>query len=420
MKSISHLDERGNVAVITGLSLAILTGSAGMATIYVQSMNAEEAVQHSLDAAVLAATAMTTGTPDGRRISMAKKVFEFNLEEATKKGEVVFVVTEKPEFLVNQTEVTGRAKGRVENTLGAALGITEMNISASATAKKMSSDPLCILALNNSQPASIQLYGNAQINAHDCPMQANSKNGQGLKLTGSKSSASASMIGVTGGYSGENWTPKPTTGTEPVDDPYASLPVPEPDGCMAVSGKLTSKSFTLDPGTYCGGLNIGAGATVTLNPGIYVMRDGALAVGSGASVSGTEVMFAFVGANSVLDMRADSTVTLTSPSTGTYKNMQFMSDRDVSDSKANEEWTSILSGATLEYDGVMYLPEQQIWASGTGHDIVIKANSPSLAIVADSIWAQGNVRYDITQKDKRGIGGVQKTPGIAYGAMLAD
>jgi hypothetical protein len=68
----------------------------------------------------------------------------------------------------------------------------------------------------------------------------------------------------------------------------------------------------------------------------------------------------------------------------------------------------------------MYLPEQQIWASGTGHDIVIKANSPSLAMVADRIWAQGNVRYDITQKDKRGIGGVQKTPGIAYGAMLAD
>jgi hypothetical protein len=96
-----------------------------------------------------------------------------------------------------------------------------------------------------------------------------------------------------------------------------------------------------------------------------------------------------------------------------------MSDRDVSHSKFEQEWTTIFSGATLDYDGVMYLPEQQFWVSGTGHDVIISANSPSLAIVVEKIWAQGNVVLEITQEDRRGIGKVAQAPGFGFGAMLA-
>ena len=413
-------DDRGSIAVISGLSVAVLAGIAGAATIYLQGLNAKEKVQASLDAAVLAATATSTGSSDSRRIEIAKAVFNQNIKEAFKGTDAEFTVSESPSFLVNQTEVSGSSSGKVKNTLGAALGISELEILVKARADKMQSDPLCILALNRTEPAAIQIYGNAHLNAHDCPVQANSSSGDGMRLYGNQSSATASQFGVTGNFSGTSWTPKPLIGTEPVSDPYASLPVPEPGTCADVAIKLKSTSFTLNPGTYCGGLNIGSGASVTLSPGIYIIKDGQFKVGSGATVTGEDVMIALVGADSYLYLNSNSATTLTSPQEGTYKNIQFMSDRDVSNSNSNEEWTTILGGATLDYDGVMYLPEQQVWASGTGHDIIIRANSPSLSIVADMVWAQGNVVFDVTQTDRRGIGEVAQAPGFAFGAKLSQ
>lgn len=421
MKSASlHRDQRGNVAVITCLSAAILTGIAGLSTIYVQSLGAKTIVQASLDAAVLAATAMPRGTHDKMRAATAKHVFDFNLQNGLKGASADIVVTENVSFSVNLTEVTGIAKGRVTNSLGAALNITEVNFQVGAQARKMTSEPLCILALNPTDAAAIEIYGNAAVNANDCTAQANSTSDEALKLYGNKSAASAKKFGVSGNFSGSSWKPQPTPGTEPVSDPYIDLPVPTPGSCTNVSGKLSQSSFTLDPGTYCGGLNIGAGASVKLNPGVYIMKDGTFSVGSGASVSGDEVLIALVGANSFLELKASSKTTLTSPMTGIYKNIQFMSDRDLSLSKFEQEWTTILSGATLDYDGVMYLPEQQIWASGTGHDIIIQANSPSLALVVNKIWAQGNVVIEVTQENPRGLEDVAMAPGFGYGAMLTD
>ena len=166
-----------------------------------------------------------------------------------------------------------------------------------------------------------------------------------------------------------NITPAPIRGTEPVSDPYAFLPVPEPSSCLMTNAVIKS-SQSLNPGTYCGGLNV------------------------------------------------DSSAKLTSPVSGTYKNMQFMPDRDLSGSKFNAEWSQIFSGATLEYDGAMYLPEQNFWVSGTAHEAVIKAYSPAFALVADTVWIQGNARIEIRQEDRRDIGEVSGKTGFAYSAKL--
>ncbi len=412
-------DTHGSIAVIAALSLAVLTGAAGLATIYVQGQNTKTALQASLDAAVLAGTAMQTGTPDGQRIKVAKKAFKFNLKKMTENQSAEINISKDTEFFVTKTVVTGKAHAKVRNSLGAALGITEMAVETNATAKKMSSDPLCILALDATQPSTIEIYGNAHLNAPDCAVQANSSNGEGMKLQGAKSSATASQFGVTGNYSGTNWSPKPVIGSEPVLDPYADLPVPAAGTCVDAANIPKGGTFTLNPGTYCGGLKIGSGAVVTLTPGIYIVKDGQFTVSSGAAVNGEDVLIALVGANSHLNILADAKVKLSSPRDGVYKNIQFMSDRDLSKSKFGEEWSTIFSGATLAYDGVMYLPEQHLWVSGTGHDVVINANSPSLAMVVNKLWAQGNVVLAVTQQNLRGIVDVAHAPGFGYGAMLS-
>jgi hypothetical protein len=293
-----------------------------------------------------------------------------------------------------------------------------VTVEVDAKAAKRMSDPVCMLAMNATEENSVYAYGNAEIDASNCSIQANSNSGEGLSIQGIKTSIKAKMIGTTGGYKGSNFSPKPMTDVAPVPDPYSELPVPEPGTCIDAAAKLQKATATLDPGTYCGGLTIKSGATVTLNPGNYIMKDGPFAVNSGAVVRGSDVLIALVGKDSVLYLQSDANVKLSSPSSGTYKNIQFMSDRDLSQSKFEEEWTTILSGARLEYDGVAYLPEQQFWVSGTGHDAVVIGSSPSMILLADTVWAQGNARMEFTREDKRGIGEDPARTGFTYGAML--
>jgi hypothetical protein len=413
----------GNVAIITAVAMTALTGISGAAILHFQGLEQKTAIQAALDSGVLSGTALGYSSSDADRIAAAEAAFYANVE----KGEFVppedsarFIAEGnlKPAFSVQNARVSGTAIARVENGLGVALGITKLEVKVNATAAKRMSDPVCVLALNEDQPAAIEVYGNAELNVNGCAVQANSVDGEGLKLYGNKSSASAKQFGVTGNFVGENWSPRPITGTDPVSDPFASLPVPEPESCTDQKSKMQSSNFVLSPGTFCGGLNIKGGAKVVLTPGIYIMQDGQFAVNSGAEVTGENVMIALVGKDSYLNLLSDASVKLTSPVTGTYTNIQFMSDRDLSQSKFEQEWSTVLSGATLEYDGVMYLPEQQFWVSGTAQKAVIKGSSPSMVMLTDKIWAQGNAVFELTRENKRGIGSVADIGGFAYGARL--
>ena len=44
--------------------------------------------------------------------------------------------------------------------------------------------------------------------------------------------------------------------------------------------------MTINPGVYCNGISVHAGATLTLNPGIYYLDQGSLSVNGGATLTG--------------------------------------------------------------------------------------------------------------------------------------
>lgn len=408
----------GGVAVTSALSAVAITGAAGLATLYIQMVDAETVVQSSLDAAVLGATAMPYSTKADARIAMAAAIYKQNVQGAAGAGQASFDATSNPTFTVLNANVSGSATASVNNTLAVALGISTLKTVVSSAAVRQQSNPICVLTLSRSQPSTVEIYGNATLAADGCAVLSNSSNGTGIKIYGTKSSASASQFGVNGGYSGDTWTPQPITAVSRVEDPFADVPFPTPEPCMNVSSRLGQGSYTLNPGTYCGGLRLGAHANVTLNPGVYTMLDGTLSIGSGAKVQGEEVMIAFGGRDSYLHALSGAEMNLTSPRTGTYKNMQFMSDRDLSQSKFNQEWATILGGAKLKYDGVMYLPEQQVWMSGKDHDIIIDANSPTLGLVVDKLWVQGNAFLSVSQLNKRNIDGLIGPVYFEHGAVL--
>jgi Putative Flp pilus-assembly TadE/G-like len=407
-------NESGSIAIMSAVSATVVAGVVGVAILFNQGTWAHEQLQGSLDAAVLAATALPASASKNERINIAAITFDLNMQKSGLAHSADFNVTVAPKFVIEKTQVSALTKGTVANGFGAVIGITDLIVVASATAVKTLSEPVCVLALNEKQPASIEAYGTAKFNAQ-CAVQANSNHGAGLKIYGN-ATAMAAAFGVTGGYSGSAWSPQPVEGTSVIMDPYASLPVPTAGPCMSVD-KFIKTDVTLEPGTYCGGINVKTGAHITLNPGVYIMKDGQFAVNSGSSVNGKDVMIALVGTDSYLSLLSQSATMLTSPRNGIYKNIQFMSDRDLSTSQHNKEWTTILGGATLDFDGVMYLPEQQIWASGAGGKVIINANSPTMAIVADKIWAQGNVVYEITNDDRRNMD-MAHNISFEYGARL--
>lgn len=412
-------NERGNIAILTAISAALLSGVVGTAILMNQGNDTYELLQISLDDAVLAGTSLAYGAKDEERIKAAEVMFDQQVAgRLDGVGRSFYTAqTNGPQFTVSNNRVSGSARAVVNNSMGAAVGVTHIDEVVVAKAEKMDSSPVCVLTLNSKNESNFYVYGNASFDA-DCAVHANSDSSRAASISGNKSTVTASMFGVTGGATGSGWSVEPITGSDPVSDPYTKLPVPVAGNCLYNDLKIQNTNVTLNPGTYCGGLTVLAGGSVTLNSGEYIFLDGQLQLGSGAQINGDKVLIGLIGANSYLFMGSNSAMKLTSPIAGTYKNIQFMSDRDLSRSKFQQEWTTILSGASLEFDGAMYLPEQQLWISGTDHESIFKAYSPSLAVVVDTMWNQGNAKMEVRQADRRNIGPVDGVVTFNFGSRL--
>jgi len=77
-------------------------------------------------------------------------------------------------------------------------------------------------------------------------------------------------------------------------DPLGAITAPTYSGCdhTNYSWSNLTPAQTINPGVYCGGINIGSG-TVTFNPGNYFLNGGGLKLqgGSNATVTGNGVFF---------------------------------------------------------------------------------------------------------------------------------
>jgi hypothetical protein len=171
---------------------------------------------------------------------------------------------------------------------------------------------------------------------------------------------------------------------------------------------VVTENTTLKPGTYCGGINItGKSLVVRLEPGIYVMVDGSLLVNGNARLEGEQVLIAFTGTDATLRIWGGSSVELTSPTSGVYKNVQFFQDRF--DPRGRGMWVSNggnggpndeTDTSKLRFDGAAYFPTQNFWVYGAAD---VDMNSPGVVLVADKIWFQGAATIDVTQLNSRDL-----------------
>ncbi|MGF1543754.1 MAG: hypothetical protein ACFB00_04510 [Parvularculaceae bacterium] len=116
---------------------------------------------------------------------------------------------------------------------------------------------------------------------------------------------------------------------------------------------------TLNPGVYCGGLTVAPNAFVTLNPGVYVMKNGPLFVELGGRLEGDGVGFYLTGTDAVFLFSADSKISLGAPTTGPLAGLLFFEDRAAPLGRRH----AIFSDDARRLLGTFYLPRGELAVS---------------------------------------------------------
>jgi len=242
---------------------------------------------------------------------------------------------------------------------------------------------VCMIGLDQSADMTLSLNNASRITADECSIFSNSTNAAGTNIH-VRAAVKADMVCVSGGMVGNaaQVDGEVVTDCPPLDDPLAGRPKPFDNSLYAtvdlIAGGLMSESersaeccdhfatvvntgddVILSPGVYCGGITVNGGRA-TLNPGVYVMKDGSLTVINGGQLSGQYTGFFLTGALSAINLDTDSTITLTAPKDGVMTGMLFFEEPDAPVSTYHE----ISSDDARRMVGTIYLPNSKLRIAG--------------------------------------------------------
>ncbi len=115
---------------------------------------------------------------------------------------------------------------------------------------------------------------------------------------------------------------------------------------------------------YCGGLRVGGATELSLEPGIYVIKDGPLKVNAGASITGTGVTILLTGTDSHADFLGSASVHLSAPMSGPTEGLVIASGREepILDTKVG-------GGVEMDIEGTVYLPTHNLSYGGNSESL---------------------------------------------------
>jgi len=240
------------------------------------------------------------------------------------------------------------------------------SIKAEATAEVSGGGYVCMVGLDASAVATLNMMNRARLSAPGCAIYSNSTSPKSLWLHDT-ARVSADLICVAGGVQGPDYG---FTQSQPMDD-CPALEDPLRDRPKPAVGNLShcdhtnlmvrlSQTVTLDPGVYCGGIDINGGK-VTLRPGTYTMKNGALAVRAGGSLDGDNAGFFLTGRFSTIMFARDSHISLAAPKTGDMSGLLFFEDRDTDFATYHQ----ITSNDARNLVGTMYFPKSKLLIDAT-------------------------------------------------------
>lgn len=394
-------DCRGSVSIMMGLAAIPVALAAGVAIDFVRADRAQTELQNLADAASLAAAAGqnisgTTAEKIAQRKAIAQSYLDLNFVGFTD-GTMVG----SPEIIVGPNTVDVNIKA---NIVGSLINATKKKlddpvkvkaVSASSKAAFSNDSYLCLLATHMTQPEAIYFQGNSEFTASVCTVQANSDATVAMRTWGTAYAEAEAFCSV-GGWAGSSFNPDPENGCTAKLDPYVSLAMPTVGSCDYNNMQVKNETATLNPGVYCGGLDVRTHGVANLNPGLYVIKDGDLNVDSQSTLNAIDgVVFYITGSTSNIDITSGAEVTINAPRSGegvgeaaNYEGFAIIHDRTTG--IGNTDYIS--SGGDVNINGAFYGPNVnlKVWANGD-----MNAASSYFPIIANTFEMNGDATLHV-------------------------
>lgn len=335
-------------------------GIAGLAIDYGRAVNARSHLQQAADAAALAAAA-GTDLSEAERTTLARDVFRADRSGNSLIASVEPVV--EPAGSGDDASIVVRATAAVGTTFAAIVGISSLPVEVASTALIGSTGsiapngPACLLALETSDYGlKVNGGGTGSHLTANCNVHVNSSSSSAI-FGNNKSTLTSTKTCVRGNYDiSPTYVPQPIPGCAILADPLAGrVTPPATAGCTYSKTKVNSnKKATLLPGVHCEGIDIGSGADVTFEPGVYVIKGGQFKIGSSAKATGNGVFFYLVQGNARFEFGSHAEIEFKAPSAGEYNGMLIWAAEALS----NAHGLGCHSESILQ--GTIYSPRTEI------------------------------------------------------------
>ncbi len=341
----------GNVTVIFAVAVIPLLVSASIAVDMIKWSDQQTRLQATADAAATAA-AREFQLPKADTVQMASIVAAVvaaeYAHEGGDRGQKISIATH---FDVKQQSAEVDLTQPVRPSIYSAIHATV--VGATSVARAVNGGTICVIGLNRTGIGVVSLTNFASLDAVNCSVYANSRNPAAImslidaKLNAQLTCSAGGAIGVLA-----NYKPRPQTDCPQLEDPLKDRPAPPFSGCDHINTAIKGGAATLDPGVYCGGLTVSGAAQVTVNPGIYIIKDGPLDITGSARFAGYNVGFYLVGKTSVLTFDRNTEISLTAPRDGPLAGLLIFEDHDAPKTRVHR----ILSDNARMLLGTIYLP----------------------------------------------------------------
>lgn len=257
---------------------------------------------------------------------------------------------------------------------------------------------VCVLALDAGSSGTVSVSGNAEVNL-DCAVMANSGATDAIRQNGD-ACLSARALRTSGGAAGDCLSPEPMVRVPPTEDPLSALSAPDAGSCdheatVRVTG---SGESTLEPGHYCGGIEISGAGEVEFDPGLYVLGGAGLRISGTATVTGDGVGFYLTPSSRGVNISGGGQVSLAADAAGDLPGVLFYQDRS-----SRRSTNTILGGTDTRLDGILYFPKQHLMFAGGS-----EGRPTASLLIVNSVTFAGNTA----------VGDVEESPAMANAGLF--
>jgi hypothetical protein len=235
----------------------------------------------------------------------------------------------------------------------------------------------CIYVLDNSAARAFQLNGAFNISLA-CGMIVDSSSSSAMYLNGAVNwSGPADVVGgvyQSGAFNWSNPSGGPRTGATAQSDPLSYLAPPTYANVCNHTNFLMTNAYntTINPGVYCGGINLSGAGIIRFAAGTYILLGGGLQVNGATVISGTDVAFyntqGTIGGTTYnygpIVINGASNTSLTAPTTGPMAGILFFQDRNITNPPAS----TIAGAINANFVGSLYFPTSALTFAGASNN----------------------------------------------------